>query len=76
MDLYSVMKTTLPLMEEEKIQSIIKALEEKMVSQSLATEDLKYAEPKDLYPHLELFQARKFIKLMNTDFKCFKSIAQ
>ena len=59
MDLYSVMKT-LPLMEEGKILSIVKALE-KMASQSLATEDLKYAEPKDLYQHLELFQVQQGI---------------
>lgn len=42
-----------------------------MISQSLTTEDLKYAEPADLYPHLELFQARKFIKIINTEKESF-----
>ena len=61
MDLQKILKEAFPFMNEDKLVSVFNGLNNMLESQFLTVEDIKFLEPPDLNPHLEVFQARKLI---------------
>lgn len=64
MDLKIILKEAFPLMDDDKIQNIHGSISRMIKDHQLSVEDLKYLEATDLFPYLELFQARKLINII------------